>query len=103
MSKSIKAATHGPVHTVHGYTVSVRGESGCAVVGTLDMVRSQAECYLSSRPVGVVDVEYYEQCGRCRGAARVCTNRRQMTWEACPVCAGRGELHTEMLESITLT
>ncbi len=91
-----KAEKHGPRYAIATFTVRVRGEMGCSMMHTLDAVKVQADCYLSSRPAGVVDVEYSEQCGHCRGAGRVSKNRRKLAWKPCPVCKGCPELIEEM-------
>jgi hypothetical protein len=84
----------GPTYSIATFTARVRGEHGLSCHGTLESAESQADCYLSSRPDGVVDVVYSEQCGRCRGAGRVSKNRRMMP---CPVCKGVSETTTDTL------
>jgi len=87
----------GPACSIASFTVKVRGELGCAVYGTLDGAEVQAACYLESRPDGVVDVFYSEQCGRCRGAGRISKNRRTLAWKPCPHCKGAGETTSDTL------
>lgn len=93
---SSKAVKFGPVFARASYTVKVRGEHGCAVYGNSD-VSAQVECYLSTRPHGVVDVFYSESCGHCSGSGRVCTNRRMMRWAPCPACKGNPEIQADTL------
>ena len=81
----------GPRYVIATYIVRVRGELGCSMVSTPALAAEQADCYLSSRPAGVVDVEYSESCGHCRGSGRV-AGRARMSWKPCPVCAGAPEL-----------
>jgi DnaJ-class molecular chaperone len=94
MTKRIKA---GPAHSIASFTVKVRGEIGCTVCSTADGAESQAACYLSTRPLGQVDVFYSEQCARCRGAGRVSKNRRTLAWMTCPVCKGAAETTPDTL------
>lgn len=92
-----KAVKFGPVFAWGNYTVKVRGESGCSVVSTLAMAEEQAACYLSSRPAGVVDVFYSEQCRCCSGAGRVVKSRKLLAWKPCPACNGAPELYADEL------
>lgn len=92
-----KAIKFGPVHARVTYTVKVRGEHGCSCLSSADLIDGQAECYLSSRPAGVVEVFYSEQCACCAGSGRVRGNRRVLQWKPCPACGGKGELHADEL------
>ncbi len=79
---------HGPVHVTPSYTVRVRGEHGCSVLSRPELVRDQVECYLNSRPHGIVDVYYSEHCARCSGSGRVLKSRSTLSWGVCPACKG---------------
>jgi hypothetical protein len=93
---NVKAPKAGPRFAIPSYVVSVRGEHGSMVTNDRALVASQVECYLSSRPGGVVDVEYFEQCGHCRGSGRKLVSRRTSKSKPCPACKGTPELVTQM-------
>lgn len=86
----------GPVRKLVSYTCKVRGEHGSASYSDLSLVPEQVRCYLSSRPAGVVDVEYSECCAHCSGSGRVRIPRRIMAWKPCPVCNGAPEFCAPM-------
>lgn len=92
-----KAVKLGPVHAYSTYTVKVRGEHGCMTTSDPASIDGQAECYLASRPAGVVEVFYSEQCKCCSGAGRLLKSRRTLTWKPCPACNGQPELHADEL------
>jgi hypothetical protein len=85
-----------PVQAVTSYTVRVRGETGCAVLSSFDMVQGQAACYLESRPAGIVDVFESAYCKHCQGSGRV-PGKSRMSWKPCPVCGGYHERLPETL------
>lgn len=86
------APSFGPKHKLISYTCKVRGEYGSASYSDPSFVLEQVRCYLSSRPAGVVDVEYSECCAHCSGTGRVRIPRRIMAYRECPVCKGAPEL-----------
>ncbi len=87
----------GPRFAIPSYVVSVRGEHGSMVTGDPGLIEGQAECYLASRPGGVVDVEYSEHCGHCRGAGSLAKRGRTLfARKPCPVCKGAPELVAPM-------
>lgn len=89
----MKAEKFGPRFAVPSYIVSVRGEHGSMVTSDPAQIAGQAECYLSSRPGGVVDVDYFEQCGRCKGAGTLAKRGRvRFARKPCPTCKGQPEL-----------
>jgi hypothetical protein len=86
-----KLEKFGPVHAVTTYTIRVRGEHGCAMTQHANMIEGQADCYLSSRPGGVVDVFYGESCACCGGRGDVPKKGRVLfARRPCPRCAGTG-------------
>ena len=87
-----KAPKFGPVHATPAYTITIRGEHGASIYGNPEHVDGQIECYLSSRPAGVVDVTYSEHCAKCSGSGRVRANRRMLSWRPCPACGGSPDL-----------
>lgn len=93
MSKAIKL---GPVHATPYYTVKVRGESSSAIMGSPEHAAMQVECYLSSRPRGVVDVLYGELCASCKGSGRVAKRGRvRFAYTPCKVCKGSPDVTPE--------
>ncbi len=87
---------HGPRFARPSWTAKVRGEHGFSVLSTASLAAEQAACYLSSRPAGVVDVEYSESCGRCAGSGRrVVAKPPRLRFAPCPACSGKGELMAE--------
>lgn len=97
----------GPVFAVPTYTILVRGEHGCSMMGNPSFVDNQIDCYLSSRPQGVVDVMYSEFCGHCGGQGMVAGGRpgrmlrggkrASRTPRQCPVCKGQPEVFPSTL------
>lgn len=85
----------GPRFAIPSFMAKVRGEHGCSCMSTMTSALAQANCYLSSRPQGVVDIEYSEQCGHCRGSGRV-PGKRRLSWHPCKVCKGQPELTPDM-------
>jgi hypothetical protein len=81
------ATKFGPRYAIPNFLVAVRGEHGCAILSNRSFVKEQADCYLSSRPGAVVDVEYFETCGHCRGSGRT-QGARQYHWVVCKACKG---------------
>ncbi len=93
-SKAIEK--HGPRYAIASFTARVRGEVGCSVLNSMQSAKEQADCYLASRPAGTVDVDYSEQCGRCRGAGRLVRGKRRRSFVRCPACKGSPELIHEV-------
>jgi hypothetical protein len=85
-----KTETYGPRYASPAWIAEVRGECGCSILSTHALAVEQAKCYLSSRPAGVVDIEYREACGHCRGAGRRSLGRYRFA--ACKHCKGEGLL-----------
>jgi hypothetical protein len=97
-----KRVFFGPRFASPAFIVKVRGEHGCMVTGNLASIPGQAECYLSGRPDGVVDVFYSEHCAQCGGSGRYCASRRTMAWKPCRVCNGQPDFVEEtFLYSLT--
>lgn len=78
----------GPRYAVPCWTVTVRGECGSAMLSRAELVQEQVACYLSSRPAGVVDVEYSEHCGACGGSGRKSVGKRVRRYVNCKACKG---------------
>lgn len=90
-TRRLKAVKYGPRFASATYTVKVRGEYGCASMRDPSSIQLQAECYLSSRPDGVVDVTYSEHCAACGGSGCYLHNRRTLAWKLCKTCNGTPE------------
>lgn len=90
--------TYGPRYARPQYTVQVRGESGCMMTSDPRMVVVQVDCYLSTRPSGIVDVAYSEQCAHCNGSGRR-AGKRRLSWRPCRACGGQPELFSCQLTS----
>ncbi len=89
---------YGPVHAVATYTIRVRGESGCSMTNHVELIAGQADCYLSSRPGGAVDLFYCECCAACGGTGEVRKRGRVLfARKPCRRCAGTGGNVTDVL------